>query len=875
MSSNAESRRDVESAYVRAGVKLDDLTSAPEYRGLVEVLRDGVISGWCVSTVDPTRSVTLELWLGDTKLHAFATSGVRPDIEKSIGLPVRPAFSTQVYAFEKSLAQIRQLMATGPEAGQAVNDWLSVRVSGQPVSLEFADDHKVSLEQLTAWLTAPVVATPNLNPREGASPYRGYVDAMIDGAIRGWCVNIVRPDGSVQLEVYYGNLCMGVVTTSEVRNDINSLLRRPAISGFKFRPEDLAALQAADILSALARAPADGKIGIGQFSVRIAETNIFLPFAEDFSASHSDLARFSDAANRLLTDVARNHRLDILRSVVNAPMPFTKPQDANDRTRDPEDIGIVAFYLPQFHPFPENDEWWGNGFTEWTNVTAARPTFRAHNQPRVPADLGYYDLRLDAVHERQTELARKYKISAFCYYFYSFSGKTLMTMPIDRHFEKNYDLDFCLCWANENWSRRWDGSENDVLIRQNHSEADDNAFIDEVLKYFVSPRYIKIDGAPLLLVYRIDLLANPAATITAWKRKVRAAGFPDLHVSVCETFGINSPVPFAADSSCQFPPHTAVAKDISDKVVDLDKDFSGRIYDYVDAAAHEVWRPDAPFLQFRTAMPSWDNTSRKGRAGHVFHNASPATFEAWLSVLCAKAMRNPPGRRLVFVNAWNEWAEGAYLEPDRRDGHRNLKAVRAARSAANLLLGDALSDALAGDGASADLVRLVSSLASANRRLVDFVNDHGASAGASPSPFVAIARGVFRQEGAEAGLCNIERINGRALDNPEITLDRSKTLSLTGWLRTPGVVLTAGLPTFLKLGGAPEHDYVASLHDRFPRGDVAAAHDDENGQYYGFNGVFDLRDVPPGVYRLQALIGSIHQPNSAHLTPTRVTVIVG
>lgn len=342
------------------------------------------------------------------------------------------------------------------------------------------------------------------------------------------------------------------------------------------------------------------------------------------------------------------------------------------------DVKLIAYYLPQFHPIPENDRNWGKGFTEWNNVAKAVPAFVGHYQPRQPGELGFYDLRIVDVMRRQVELAKLYGISAFCFHFYWFGGKRLLELPIQNYLEnKELNLPFCLCWANENWSRRWDGSEDELLLAQSHSPKDDIAFIRYLKRYFDDPRYIKIDGKPVLTVYRPAILPNIRETVARWRHEIREMGFPGLFLIATNSFDFMDYEDAGFDALSEFPPHGLVVDNISHTLPSLFH-HAGWVFRYKDVVEnHEKYAPRGRVI-LPGVMPAWDNSARRPLKGNLFHASTPALFEQWLDASMERAKRNPPDMRMVFINAWNEWAEGAYLEPDRRFGYAYLSACASA-----------------------------------------------------------------------------------------------------------------------------------------------------------------------------------------------------
>lgn len=339
----------------------------------------------------------------------------------------------------------------------------------------------------------------------------------------------------------------------------------------------------------------------------------------------------------------------------------------------------VAFYLPQFHAIPENDAWWGEGFTEWTNVRRAAPLFDGHEHPRRPGALGTYDLTDPSVVHEQARLAADAGVDAFCMYFYWFDGHRLLEKPLDAYLAAGPDFPFCLSWANENWTRRWDGKDQEVLIGQDYREETPEEVFAALAPYLSDPRYLRQDGAAVLLVHRADHLPDGDRYARVWRAEAERRGIGALYLVAAETTPGLDPRPLGFDAVAEFPPvgaNTLAAARLR-PVDGLTPAFRGRLLSYPRMAGRfERRRAERGFVRHSGVMPGWDNTARRGDAATVYVDSSPARYAAWLRSARARERRIRGGRGLVFVNAWNEWAEGAYLEPDATYGSAYLEATR-------------------------------------------------------------------------------------------------------------------------------------------------------------------------------------------------------
>ncbi len=435
---------------------------------------------------------------------------------------------------------------------------------------------------------------------------------------------------------------------------------------------------------------------------------------------------------------------------------------------------MLAYYLPQYHAIAENDAWWGDGFTEWTNLARALPRFAGHYQPRVPRDLGHYRLDADgavATLRRQIEFARGAGIEGFVFYFYWFNGRRLLDGPLEALLaDPTLDVPFCLMWANENWTRRWDGSDQEVLIAQDRDGPDDAAFTECLARHFEDKRYIRVDGRPLFMVYRPGLVSDIGARVPRWRAMLEERGVGSPIFTMAQSFEGRDPREVGFDGAIEFPPHKICdhLPPLNGSLDVLDTDFAARVYSYEDTAAASLAEPAPAFPLIKTIVPSWDNDARRQGGGLVLHGATPALYETWLRDLIVRAREEKFfGEAIVCINAWNEWAEGATLEPDIHYGAAFLNATGravtgAARGRRVLLVGhDALTHgaqmlllAIARRLAGAHGVRLEILLGARGPLEAEFARVAPTRVAAFDDPGLPAVLLAYRQAGVDTALVN-------------------------------------------------------------------------------------------------------------------------
>lgn len=354
-----------------------------------------------------------------------------------------------------------------------------------------------------------------------------------------------------------------------------------------------------------------------------------------------------------------------------------------------ESIRPIAIYLPQFHPIPENDLWWGKGFTDWANVSKAKPLLKNHYQPHIPADFGYYDLRDVDILEKQSRLSKDHGIAGFCFYHYWFNGKRLLNLPVDELLRTGKpDFPFCLAWANEDWTRAWDGSTGEILIKQQYNDKDDLDHIRFLCSVFSDKRYIRVDGKPLFIIYQPALFPDIRKTLDIWRQEALKNGTGELYLCYFENIlqGMD-PVSYGFDAAIEFQPNwwklpppmkrSRIGSYLMEKGFYLNAYHKHMVFDYFEVAQRMIeYAKDIKYKRYRCLMPMWDNSPRRKKEAAIFIDSTPEKFAYWLNSILQSFKPFGKGENFLFINAWNEWGEGNHLEPSEKWGHAYLKVTK-------------------------------------------------------------------------------------------------------------------------------------------------------------------------------------------------------
>ncbi len=693
----------------------------------------------------------------------------------------------------------------------------------------------------------------------------GNVDAFTPQGISGWVIDLSQPTMQLNVSAYITDKVVASGVTNLARPDISDLLQSSTQCGFLLKWDALALVESTKGLADSEFSPIEVKVEGDERPIITA-----------------GLPTISEVKEFVVSQIKKSEELALKVSLtprkIAAQMESIIGDTANPKTD--EGVKLIAYYLPQFHPIHENDEWWGKGFTEWSNVAKAEPYFKDHYQPHIPSELGYYDLRLPEVREAQAKLAKEYGIYGFCYYYYWFEGRRLLERPLQEVFDSGKpDFPFCICWANENWSRRWDGSENEILVQQVHNEQTDEDFIHDVIPLFKDSRYIKINGAPLLIVYRISLMPNPVETAKVWREICAENGIPEIYLCIAETFDSNDPRPHGFNAAVQFPPHGMVAGLENDNIEDLAEGYTGNIYDFKNVIQYELARELPTYKQFPGVMTAWDNTARKKKAGNVFINSSPEAYEIWLRGAIDRVKQTlPSDEQFVFINAWNEWAEGTHLEPDQKNGRGYLEATRRALIGNSdwhtvLKYAEQLPE-LAGEAKKhflADIHFALERLTKVNTHLLSILGDNGI-----PKFWTNMKPGLpYGFSGLkyfETGFSSLERLNHHSNFNGQrIVIDSYQKLWIEGWAYHDGKqVLMSDTPTYILLEDIKSQDtYFAPAIRRIMRSDVSDSNQNPNILFSGIKEIVDISTIPSGCYHLSV---AVRFEKRVIMTPFKVEV---
>lgn len=472
------------------------------------------------------------------------------------------------------------------------------------------------------------------------------------------------PSLLVKVEAILRNEIIGRATANIPRPDLGSNGANPGPRGFNITLER--ALDDTDIIAVRASAPVASEQDSATEQERTADEEPSTMHGGTISALIDDHKSFTVPGPEF-----EHLDSEILKDVKKHGL-----------TRPPI---LLAFYLTQFHAIPENDKYWGKGFTEWQQLSKGMPRFPAHYQPRIPRDLGHYNLTNIESMRAQVEIARAAGIGGFAFYYYRFGDRRLLEKPLEQFLTSDLDMPFVLIWANESWTNAWADSPQSILLNQTYDAESEDLMLDDFFRHFSDRRYIRLSGGrPLLIVYDPRSVPEPRASVARWRWRLADKCGVEPLIFMAQTFGETDPRVYGCDGALEFPPHKLMDRVSCRPAFDAySKAYSGRIINYDDFVAASLHESDAGYPLIKTVVPSWDNEARYPNRGITLESISPGKYEAWLRTLITRAMESPTfDTAIVAINAWNEWAEGAYLEPDVYFGSAFLNATaRAYRSA--------------------------------------------------------------------------------------------------------------------------------------------------------------------------------------------------
>lgn len=554
----------------------------------------------------------------------------------------------EVHHFFGQLAALKESLAAGERHVQTPQFKTDLQRAYTTINLRAANtgDEQPSVRQ----------AQPDAAERP--QRIRAHVDRVFRRGMRGWAWIPETPEQRLHVEALVGDRVVGHAVANVHRPELSAWNVGATDYGFELNfYEPLLGDEPPRL-----RFLADEEWFAGEFRLPPVEGNIVREQADGLLREH---ARYT-APGEHFEEFAW-------------PQPGERP-----RRQDGKDPLLVAFYLPQFHPIPENDQNWGPGFTEWRQLPRGVPRFPGHYQPRTPRDLGFYDLRNEETIRNQCEIAEAAGVGAFAFYYYWFNRRRVLERPVEIFLESDIATPFFVIWANENWTRGWDGSEDQILLKQDYSPEDEDELLADLARHMRRANYVRLDGRPLFVIYNPDHIPDTAATLARWRRKWSSAHGLEPLIYMAQTFQRDDPRPYGLDGAMEFPPHKIGSRLRPREVLDAYSNaFAGRVMAYDDLVAASLAEPPPAYPLIKTAAPSWDNEARRPNRGVIFEGSTPQKYEAWLTALIERAMDQPAhGMPIVAINAWNEWAEGAYLEPDVHFGAAYLNATARARDAA-------------------------------------------------------------------------------------------------------------------------------------------------------------------------------------------------